>query len=377
MNWQHCLAAAQVIVQAERELYPGCEGARNGGGGGSSGNFSRTGSGLHERYYDVPSSIATLVNQNAASAGLDPSLGAEQNQEYTSLMNETPEGQPGFASLLSAANISPTEYSGRSTLTNMSNIDPFSGDFEAATDSAYRSRASEAMAQAASGPEAVRGGDARTGIAWSQLADQLSRQRGGEVRQAQLQDAQLASGAANSMADIEQKRTDSGVKASLGLSQLASGVADRGLGAAAGVDRTKQYNLQMLQLVAGLMGKTLDKQTDDFQGEGDQSGWQAGLSCCFIFMEACGTPLPWYVELGRFEFFTHKRERGYKWMASWLVPLMQRSKVWRAAVQFCMIKPFLRYGAWYYGEANKGWVAWPVCQAWFAVWQSIGTLKKG
>lgn len=374
MTWQDWLPVAATIVEAERRLWPGCEHARCAGGGGSSGAFSRTGTGVHERAYNVPSDVSSLIMQNANTSGLDPALGAKQNVQYGRLMDDTPEAQPGFGSLLNASNINATDYEGRDSLANIAGQNPFSGDFENDTMGAYRQRAAQAMGEAATGPDAVRGGQAQTGIMQGVLADQLARGRGQEVRQARMQDASMVGDASKSMAGIEQARTQTGVNAATGLSNLASGVASRGLGAAAGVDNTKQINLQMLQLVSSLMGKTMDTQTDNFSGKGDQSGWQGGVSCCFIFNEALNGELPWHMELARCEFWNPRREVGYRWMAGWLVPAMQQRRWVRSVVNVVLIKPFLRYSAWVYGEANgiASALLAPYCYGWLALWATLG-----
>jgi hypothetical protein len=344
-----------------------------GGGGSSSSAYSRKGTGTHDRSYAVPDGISSLISNNAQNAAVDPTLGAAQSSKYKGLMAETSEKQAGFSQLVNAANTDPSTFIGKDALTKVASQDPYSGAFEAQTEGAYRQRAADAMSQAATGPDAVRGGEARTGIAQGVMANQLARERGAEVRQARVQDVGQVIGAAGGAADIEGKRLQNVTLASQGLSGLQSGVAQRGLEAAKGVDFNKLNNLQMLQLASTLQGVTKDVQKDDFTGQGDQQGFQAGLSCCFIVLEATNGEMPWFVELARVEMWTPARRAGYKWMAGWLVPLMRRFSWVKGFVNTVMVKPILNYGAWFYGEpVRKRAMSEPLCSFWFAVWSTIG-----
>lgn len=377
-TWHDFLPAAEAIVKAEKELWPHCEGVQCGGGGGS-GSFSRKGTGLHERYYSVPSEIQSLIMENVREAGTDPGLQAQQGSLFSRLMTDTAQAQPGYSQLSDFAGMSPTGYGGWSTLYNVAARDPYDGAFAADTEAAYRQRASDAMAQAATGPEAVRGGSARSGIAQGVLSDRLAQGRGQEIRAAQLQDLSAVMDAAKSMGTIEQMRTNSAIQSAQGLSNISTGVAQRGLEAGKALDINKVQNLGLLQLAAQLQGKTLDKQTDDFYGKGDQSSWQAGLSCCFIFLEALNGELPWYIELARVDFWTQPRRNGYTWMSRALVPVMRWSKLAKYLVNTVLVKPFLRYGAWLYGEetaSSRSALLAPYCHAWLRLWGALGRIVR-
>lgn len=350
---------------------------RGGGGGGSSGDYRRTGTGMHERYYSIPDQMYNLITSNAASATTDPSLATKQTTLFGNLMDGamSASSQPGYSQVAGFAGLSPTEYGGREALMAASQRDPYSGAYAQQTLDSYRQNAADAMSTVASGPAAVRGGDARTGVMQGVLAERLAAGRGQELRNAQLQDLGGVITAARSMGDIENTRLTAALRAALGLSDIANATAQRGLQAGQQVDVNKAQNLALLQLASQLQGKTIDRQTDDFEGEGDQSGWQAGLSCCFIFLEALNGELPWYIELARFEHLTPTRHAGYKWMGTWLVPMMRRNRVARWWVNVAMVKPFLQYGAWLYGESNSvSWANALTCEAWLRLWSTLGSV---
>ncbi len=378
MKWQEFLPTAQRIVEAEKALWPNSDDVMGFGAGGSTGSYARQGVGDHRAYYDLPTAIGSLVDTNAANAATDPSLATQQTTKLSSLMTDTTPAQPGYSSLLSIANQDPTDYTGRSALVNASTRDPYSGAFEANTKAAYQQRAGDAMAQVASGPTAVRGGAARTDIAQGTMADRLAQNRGYEVRQAQQQDIQNVLGSSMGAADIEQKRAATTAGAAQGLANIGSQVGERALGAIRSVDFGKLNNMQMLKLASVLRGTQHARQTDDFSGKGNQMGTQTGVSCCFTFLEALNGVLPWQVEMGRSEFYTPQRRRGYKWMSRKLVPAMQKHAWLKRSVNKLLVKPFIRYGEWRYSGTNKWTSALyaPYCFAWLATWGLLGKLVK-
>lgn len=378
-NWTDFLPDAALILAAEKALWPNCEGVMCGGAGSSDSRFSRVGTGTHVKEYAVPTSVSNMINERVDSANIDPNLVSQQNSLFSRLMSETPQAQPGFNQLTSAANLSVENFPGRTSLQNIANRDPYSGAYEAATLDAYKQRAGDAMAMAATGPEAVRGGDARTGIAQGTLASRLAQDRGNEVRNAQLQDTNAVLQASTGLAGAEAQRADTVTRSSLGLSDLVSGTANRGLEAGKAIDANSMMQLGLLQLASELQGQAFSKQSDNFSGRGNQSGWQAGLTCCFIFLQALNGKLPWYIEIARFDHYTPVRRRGYKWMSSWLVPQMQRRAWVQWLVNTVVIKPFLRYGAWLYKDPSAkraSALLAPYCKTWLAVWGAIGKVVK-
>lgn len=346
-----------------------------GGGGQGSSRFKRDGTGVQNTSYSVPARISDLITSQLGNISTDTGLGDQQTALFSRLMQETPESQPGFGPLSTFANQSATGYPGKATLDTVANRNPYDSSYENATDDAFRQRAGDAMAQVASGPDAVRGGDARTGIAQGVMATQLAQQRGQEVRQAQLQDLMGVLGAANTAASVEGQRANTAVRAGEGVSNIATGVASRGLDAAKATDFNKIQNLALLQLATQLQGSQVSTQTDHFDGHGNQSGWSTGLQCCWTFLQAYNGKLPWFVELARYDFYTPQRRLGYKWMSSWLVPLMRRSRFVAKLVNAVLVKPATRYCAWYYGEPTATWrsaLLAPYCKAWLALWGWLG-----
>lgn len=57
-----------------------------GGGGSSSSKFSRKGTGVHQRTYQIPSDINSLVTNAAKGATTDPSLATNQITLFNNLM---------------------------------------------------------------------------------------------------------------------------------------------------------------------------------------------------------------------------------------------------------------------------------------------------
>jgi hypothetical protein len=322
-----------------------------------------------------------LVTQNAANAAPDPTLIKKQGTMFSSLMDNANSALPADSTLTSVMGQSPTGYSGRSTLASMSARNPFSGTYENTTADAFKQRASDALAQVASGPEAVRGGSARTGIAQGVMATRLGQERGHEIRAAQTAEAPLVLGATNAMTQAEQARTGQSLQAAQGLNMSRLQQQNMGLQAGRAIDVNKLNNLQLLQLASSLQGTTKDVQTDDFAGTGNQSQnmMYGGVDCCFIFLQGLNGKLPWYIELARYDYYTTQRKRGYKWMSRWLVPRMIRSRAWTTLVNVVIVKPFLAYGAWLYKDYTASWrgrVAKPYCKAWLALWNTIGRFVK-
>jgi hypothetical protein len=385
-----CLAAAQRIVEAVKAQYPGCEDAVgfNVGGGSSSSDtkFARQGTSANTiQYQNLPSFLTNLINDNALSSGSDPALGAQETALLTSLMGRDYQDLPSWPVPYNNAGISPTSFTGASTLSQISARDPYSSAFETATQSAYEQRASDAMAQAATGPDAVRGGNSRTGIAQGVMADRLAQGRGQEVRNAQLQD----SGIVGSMAQLFNQIEGSRRGIALGAQQQQAGQQlqqdDNALGAARVLDGRKVANLSALQLASDLLGTKKGLTTDDLTGKGSQTNssqnWGVNVlgGCCFIFLEALNGKLPWYIENARHDYYTGHRRHGYKWMANWLVPAMRRFPLVRSAVNELVVRPFLRYGRWLYKAPESRWpdFLWgPYCELWLAGWSFLGAMTS-
>lgn len=101
-------------------------------------------------------------------------------------------------------------------------------------------------------------------------------------------------------------------------------------------------------------------------------------SCCFIMLEGHNGVLPWWVRSYRDLTYSTQPEiaTGYKWMAKWLVPLMQKSELIKGLVNDTLVAPLTAYGGWFYnvpgyehGKCYSGFKRF-----WFSVWKIAGTL---
>lgn len=100
-------------------------------------------------------------------------------------------------------------------------------------------------------------------------------------------------------------------------------------------------------------------------------------SCCFIFMEAYNGELPDYVRICRDYWYNNIPELsvGYKRMAKWMVPAMQKSCIIRSLVNFWMIKPISRIGEYLVGTKNDySTVDMMIHNMWFRIWYFYGKI---
>jgi hypothetical protein len=120
---------------------------------------------------------------------------------------------------------------------------------------------------------------------------------------------------------------------------------------------------------------TMNTGKSNMTGFNDSSSWGVGggVGCCFIFMEAYKGEgnMPWFVRRCRDEFATGRRVLGYRRMANWAVPMMQRSGAFRRAIDWLMIRPLTSFGGWLYAQPGYkyGWLAAPITAAWFGFWK--------
>ena len=373
MNWKDFLPIAASVVSGVKEKYR-ADGFVMGGGGGGSSTYERKGQGFHHRFYTVPSSILDLVNSNVATTALPSGLGSLRNDALTRLLTMRAENQPGFSQLVKVAQKDPTVFAGRAALERVAGgIDPFSSEFARQTEDAYLNAAKRALAQATTGPQFVRGGEAATGIAQALLSEELGRNRAAELRRARQEDIQSLLAAAGGLGQLEGQRASIVKDASTGLTQIGAITADALVKATDQLSRERLQNLQVLQLAAMLQGKTTDHQIDDFRGRGSQDNWQAGVSCCFIFYaNGKGEDLPWVIEIARQELWTKRRERGYKRMSRLLVPLMKRFRLVNELVGLVLVRPAIRYCQWLYGDKPFKTLAAAVSYFWLGLWSVVG-----
>jgi len=101
----------------------------------------------------------------------------------------------------------------------------------------------------------------------------------------------------------------------------------------------------------------------------------AGMSCCFIFVEADNGILNRIARRFRDEKGTLKQQAGYTWIANHLVPWMRKSKRIKNFVRWAMIKPLIWSGKAFYGENNWGFVFWPIGIMWLVIFDFIGGMR--
>lgn len=107
------------------------------------------------------------------------------------------------------------------------------------------------------------------------------------------------------------------------------------------------------------------------QGQEDAAAAGAG-GCCFIFLEADNGVLHRIARRARDEMMTERNKRGYYKLSEVFVPAMRKSKVFKAAVQWLMVKPMISFGKYKYGEGKMGIIFKPVADFWFSVFEYLG-----
>jgi hypothetical protein len=384
-----CLDAASKIVAAEKELYPGCEDAVNisvgGGTGGETTDWDRD---LHTTNWnknDLPGNLSSLVNQAFTQVPITSAVNNAELSMLEEFLGRVAGNIPNFQNLKSVADmaLSPGGFQGESSLQRVYNRDPYGGTYENETNDLYERSFDKARAAAKSGPTNVRGGVARNSFELAELDTNMSQNRFREVDNAQKQQAGLTNQSVQLANMIEAGRRGQAIQGAGLMNQNIMGRDQQRLEASAAVSRNRNANAMNLGLASKLLGTHVNEQRDDSHGHGHSSSWNFGgeVGCCFIFLEALNGTLPWFVRESRDFYCTPTRRDGYNRMARVLVPLMRSSRLVRGAVNFLMIKPCLKFGAWdYQAKEDKnyskvGWVFRPVVEAWFKIWDFVGGVK--
>jgi len=383
--FKQCLKAAERIVAAERDLYPGCEDAVNFEVGGSDTQtntaFDRSGTSTTQKQFALPSDLGTALSNLYNAPAVSSNLSNLDTTFLSGLLQRNASQMPGASTLDTFSTLDPTTGVGRSALETMIAQNPYGSDYETNTQDLYERSFDKARAAAQSGPANVRGGTARQGFELAELGTALSQNRFRDIKQQQRQDAGVVGEATQIANAIEASRRGISIGA---IQQRNAGEATRnqqGLDASGRVAGNRQVNLGNLALAADVLGSPKTTQTDNLTGQGQQVqsqfGWSTGLSCCFIFLEAYNGKLPWFVRLGRDTYVNSHNRNGYNWMSSWLVPAMRRWKLVANLVNWLMVKPITYYGSWdLAGEANFGWLCKPVFKVWLGVWRVCGSFNK-
>ena len=97
-------------------------------------------------------------------------------------------------------------------------------------------------------------------------------------------------------------------------------------------------------------------------------------SCCWTFAEAYygWENIPDAVKVSRDLHYTPRIREGYRMMSRFLVPRMQRSKLWRAVVNTLLIKPLTAHAEWYVNGKGFGWMFTPLQKTYLALWDYYG-----
>jgi hypothetical protein len=94
--------------------------------------------------------------------------------------------------------------------------------------------------------------------------------------------------------------------------------------------------------------------------------------CCFIFIEGEGEVTETVRRYRDEHYLNTPVAWGYKKMASWLVPLMKRSRLIKNIIRYSMTKPLGKYADWYYGKNHYGWIFTPNKLFWVGIWDIYG-----
>ena len=103
-------------------------------------------------------------------------------------------------------------------------------------------------------------------------------------------------------------------------------------------------------------------------------GSMPSVSCCWTFAEAYygWENIPDAVKVSRDLHYTPRIREGYRMMSRFLVPRMQRSKLWRAVVNALLIKPMTAHAEWYVNGKGFGWMFSPLQKTYLALWDYYG-----
>ena len=347
------------------------------GGGSSSGStkFERKGTSITTASRTVPSDLLVLLSA-ARSAVAIP--GTDNHAALLDALIEKSEtALTGLAELEAYLATDPNGFAWYTAIQNIATQDPYSGSYETATQAAFVQRVQDLMAQLDS--STLRVGFDHAALVKGEALSRVTNDRGADLARQRQVDVQAALGAAGVLMTLEQIVSGRKLAVAGAIQQGRMSIRNQALDA--GRQRTERVAAQtaVTTVESNLRSGESRATTDDMTGAGTQaqsySNWDAGISCCFIFLQALNGRLPWYVRVGRAEFWTDARIRGYRRMAKWLVPFMQRSRLASRVVNAVMIRPFLRWGAWRYraAEGRPSGLAWqPVCWMWFKLWDKLG-----
>ena len=385
-RWQHAQREASKQLAASKAAftrdYPGCENAVmvkvGGGTSNTSSKYSRQGDETKTSSYALPPEMNELIDQNLSAlglAGLD-----EHTQMLSTMLGQNPESDIiNKGTLTDLIERTPEDQEFHGEAVAQSKIDPYSSEYKDDTQAAYTERLNETLAGIDS--NTMRTGTNHAALLKGQAVAEGERARGADLAQNRSVDSQAAQGSQNMLANIEQFLGAQALQAQQQLQMGKQGAQGNALQAGGQRTQRAQASGGALAQAARNRGVMSETMGSNLQGEGTQqtNSFNAGFDmCCFIFLESLNGVLPWYARKGRDEFQTPKGVKGYKWMANWLVPLMQTNRMIRQTTNWLMVKPILAYGAYHYRVTERplarrlGWVCKPIFKTWLRVWACLG-----
>lgn len=379
--WQQCLIAARRIVDAEKALYSNQDAMAfdvSVSGGTTSTSFERTGTSGQQKEYNLPSDLAALIQNGYLTSGVPADVAKNELSMLNQFLQLVPEMLPGLTQVVQNYTMDPTSFTGSDTLTNIAGRNPYSSNWETETQGAYERAFEQGRAATMSGPDNVRGGQARAGFEAADFDTQASLGRFRAIEEQQRAEAGVVSDAIKTAAAIEQARRGTVLGAQNQQVMQESQRRATQLGVPDALSKLRGHGLASSTMGAEFLAKPKVTTTDNLRGEGNQStfnwGAGAGVSCCFILMAATGGELPWFVRYCRNHLGTEETRRGYRRMAKWLVPWMLRWGLVRAFVDLVMVHPIIQYGGYLTRQPGYegGFVFRKVKQFWFAIWNRLG-----
>ena len=150
--------------------------------------------------------------------------------------------------------------------------DPYSVAYELATAASYQQRCADALAQIATGPDAVRGGTSQVGVAQGVAGEKLAAGRGEEIRRAQMEDHTNVLNAIKVRNEIEKQRLDQSMLAANTLGGLVGSQDTRAIQVCQALDAEKSQSIGLIQVASKLTGTVQQSTLDALFGQGYQSG---------------------------------------------------------------------------------------------------------
>lgn len=358
-------------------------GSCGGGNDTSQTSFRRVGGSQSDRTRAVPAWLLSAMQGNIGSGTISSGLGTTEDNFLSGIMSQDYTKPPGVDKTQSTQSMDPQAYPGSSSLASIANTDPFSSVYSEKLKSFYDNLFGEAAAAGGTGPEAVRGGAAHGAMVKGQVLEKAALDKFDQITKLQLAQQDRTMSGAQMASAIEMARRTGILGAQNQVAQQWIEGNRTGARGSELLNMKRRVGADAITSLSDMLAPTKNLTRDDLSGSGNQEsshfGWNAGINCCFIFLEALNGDLPWYIRRGRDIIGTERERKGYVSMASWLVPLMRRYRSVRTAVNLLMVKPFLIHGAFFFNAEGArpiiGRLLTPICVSWLKVWDLLG--KKG